>query len=221
MGTTCSYKPSHVSAFDYLKSQGHFTWSGEEHTYADVDHSTVGSVLYVAIKRTNKTSGDVSVFALVVKTSSNAKEHYNFCYKDVCEDMGPVYVDCPARILDQLTPTDDKYALEWRKSCRDRLSSGKLKRKILAAIKPGCRVIFSQPKKLANGALSSRFRCLDPKARLFWSEELMVNVKFRPDTLSDLDAFEIPGVWPEPPTDQPPADKKLAFMQTVNLCLSF
>ena len=32
--------------------------------------------------------------------------------------MGPCEDDCPARILDMLTPTDNENALDWRSRCR-------------------------------------------------------------------------------------------------------
>ncbi len=36
---------------------------------------------------------------------------------------GPYANFCPERILDILTPTDDRMALEWRERCRQRLSN--------------------------------------------------------------------------------------------------
>ena len=53
---------------------------------------------------------------------------YNFGYKDMTEDMGPVDAKCPRRILDQLTPLDELAArgiitgsgLEWARNWRER-----------------------------------------------------------------------------------------------------
>lgn len=39
---------------------------------------------------------------------------YNWGYKDVCESMGPNELSFPYTWLDLLTPTDSKYANEWR-----------------------------------------------------------------------------------------------------------
>lgn len=39
---------------------------------------------------------------------------YNWGYKDVCESMGPNEISFPYTWLDLLTPTDSKYANEWR-----------------------------------------------------------------------------------------------------------
>lgn len=38
----------------------------------------------------------------------------NWGYKDVCESMGPNEISFPYTWLDLLTPTDSKYANEWR-----------------------------------------------------------------------------------------------------------
>ena len=37
-------------------------------------------------------------------------------YKDMSEDMGPGYHDCPLIILKDVPCPDDKYAIEWRKN---------------------------------------------------------------------------------------------------------
>lgn len=39
---------------------------------------------------------------------------YNWGYKDVCESMGPNELSFPYTWLNLLTPTDSKYANEWR-----------------------------------------------------------------------------------------------------------
>jgi len=35
------------------------------------------------------------------------------------ETMGPREAECPAAILDLLTPTQSEYALDWRRRCRE------------------------------------------------------------------------------------------------------
>lgn len=77
-----------------------------------------GSVYYAAVKRTQPT-GESYVFGAVCLTSVNSKDYFNFAYKDMSEDMHPFYYDCPASILDLLTPTDSESANEWRRRCRE------------------------------------------------------------------------------------------------------
>jgi len=54
---------------------------------------------------------------------------YNWGYKDVCESMGPNELSFPYTWLDLLTPTDSKYANEWRarvKARGEKLQKAKL-----------------------------------------------------------------------------------------------
>ena len=85
----------------------------------------VGSTYYAAVKRTEFATEDKPensiVFAVVCLISTNVKDYYNFSYKDIDETCGPYQYDCPQSILSLLTPTDNKYANEWRKSCYDAL----------------------------------------------------------------------------------------------------
>lgn len=69
--------------------------------------SVVGEAYYAAVR-----CADGSVFALVVLL-----EGPGVCYKEMSEDMGPYYYECPKNILALLTPTDCKTAQEWRAKC--------------------------------------------------------------------------------------------------------
>lgn len=102
----------------------------------NVKKSTMrGSVYYAAVENLKRYAGrdengnaiyeDVpeqerKTWAAVFLTSVDSKDYYNFAYKDMSEDMGPGCYDCPASILDLLSPTENEYALAWRQLCRDR-----------------------------------------------------------------------------------------------------
>lgn len=73
----------------------------------------VGSTFYAAIK--NKQSGDVFGAVILTKTERGQE----FYYKPLDEDSGPCETKCPKSILKLLTPTTNKYALEWRKQCEE------------------------------------------------------------------------------------------------------
>ena len=60
-----------------------------------------------------------------------------FGYKDMDETCGPNESECPARILDLLTPTTSEWALSWRQRCRDNLAAKKAK-----TLRDGARVIL-------------------------------------------------------------------------------
>ena len=93
--------------------------------------SMVGTVYYAAIQNQVKYDGkdalnnpiytelkedEKQTWAAIFLTQTHGREFY---YKDMSEDMYPGYCDCPKGILDLLSPTDNEYALEWRKKCQE------------------------------------------------------------------------------------------------------
>ena len=102
-----------------------YNWEDENRKVEVLKSSMVGSTYYAAVKSCNKTNGYERVCAAVCLTSTNAKDYYNFAYKDMDETCGPYKYDCPKGILDMLTPTDNEYALQWRQACRDNLAQKK------------------------------------------------------------------------------------------------
>ena len=92
---------------------------GKNHDWATIiKDAMVGTTYYAAMKLT-KTN---EVFALIVLT---AVDKTDFGYKDMDETMQPFYYDCPANILDLLSPTKNELALEWRKNCRRNIANKK------------------------------------------------------------------------------------------------
>ena len=67
------------------------------------------------------------------------------------ESMGPCEADCPARILDLLTPTDKEYAREWRAHCRANLERRARK------LSDGDRIRLPEPMKFTDGAEIQEF----------------------------------------------------------------
>jgi len=73
-----------------------------------ITYSKVGNIYYCAFKYKDKIS------AGVCKTESYQSE---LMYKFIDETHIPYYYDCPTKILDLLTPTDNKNANTWREEC--------------------------------------------------------------------------------------------------------
>lgn len=96
-----------------------FNFSNERAESKVLKSAMRGSVYYAAVwyKRQNEPE---EVYAAVCLTSVDSKDYYNFAYKDMSEDMGPGCYDCPIGILDLLTPTENEYAMEWRRMCRNK-----------------------------------------------------------------------------------------------------
>lgn len=82
--------------------------------------SMVGNTYYAAVKHP-----DGHVYGLVVLTSVDSSQWFDFHYKDMTENMGPFEAKCPASILKLLSPTEDENALDWRKRCREHTEARK------------------------------------------------------------------------------------------------
>ena len=136
MGWTYTYKPSYQSASAFLREQ--FDEDGERFRWETLDISVVKfRTAYAAIRKTCKSSGASLVFGVVCLLDYRPHDQYNFGWKEVEESMGPCESECPARILDLLTPTDEKFAIEWRQRCRERLEQLDRNRRLMASLKPG------------------------------------------------------------------------------------
>lgn len=92
-------------------------WESDSCKYEVLKSAMKGSTYYAAIKRISKADGSHEVFAAAFLTATAMRDYYNFGYKDMDESCGPCEDDCPKSILTLLTPTDSKYAIEWRERC--------------------------------------------------------------------------------------------------------
>lgn len=72
----------------------------------------------------NVPENELETFGVVILTY--VKNSRSFGYKIISETSGPYYYDCPATILNALTPTDNAYAQEWREKCFANISMPKL-----------------------------------------------------------------------------------------------
>lgn len=136
MGTTCTNKPKGMPLEQFFIEHGVLRWSDDApHRYQVLASSYKAPCFYAAVEQVHKETGERRVWAAVIKiTYSRDPDGYGFCYKDMDESMGPCYYDCPAKVLDLLTPTltEHKYARAWRAECRKRLDAQATKRATLA-----------------------------------------------------------------------------------------
>lgn len=75
-----------------------------------LDYSKKGNIIYMAVENIKNNK----IFAVVTRISFYNRELY---WKEMRESCGPVYVECPQRILKKLSPTDNEYAKNWREKC--------------------------------------------------------------------------------------------------------
>ena len=96
---------------------------GDKGRYEVLKSAMVGSTYYAAVKKTIFKTGakpeKESVFGVVMLTSVNNKDYFNFSYKDMDESAGP------KGILDVLTPTEYEWAKEWRERCYENIKKKK------------------------------------------------------------------------------------------------
>jgi hypothetical protein len=120
-----------------------------------VKSSMVGSTYYAAIrlKAEDRPNMVIAVVCLTsVQTSYGKKQ---FGYKDMTENEGPNARQCPASILDLLTPTESEYALGWREDCRKYAESKRVSNKDAKAWKNiplGAKIIWTAPHEIRWGA---------------------------------------------------------------------
>ena len=68
------------------------------------------------------------------------------------ETMGPYYTNCPARILELLTLTENENALAWRKQCWDKIDARNARPKM----KPGTCLLYGGDVYVLDTSLGAR-----------------------------------------------------------------
>ena len=98
-------------------------------THRVLKSAMVGSTYYAAVE-SKTTMGEREVWAAIFLTCGRTR-HDNtlWGYKDMDETVGPNEAKCPASVLALLTPTDSKFANEWREKCRQNIAAAAERRK--------------------------------------------------------------------------------------------
>lgn len=123
MGWLYTHKPRGMPVAQFLIQHGALRWTDSALlVYTVLDTATINlTQFYAAVETRNTETGEREVWAAVFLLHFCRGRH-NFGYKDMTESMGPCEAQCPQRILDLLTPTDNANALEWRQRCRANLA---------------------------------------------------------------------------------------------------
>lgn len=131
MGWYSGHRPKGQSIREYLVSDGL-----DDSKIVDIAVKNM-STAYIAYEH------DGEVVALVYMLRFT-RDYYNTTYKPLDENMGPNDAECPERILDLLTPTDNEYATKWRAACRRNIA-------VRRSVKKGSVVKFSHAIQFTNG----------------------------------------------------------------------
>lgn len=90
------------------------TWDDAKSSGRVLDIAGKNNIYYYAVEVFNKEANETFIKGGVVLTSMQNQ----VLMKNIIEEFhGPMHYDCPSRILDILTPTDNNYANSWRKKC--------------------------------------------------------------------------------------------------------
>ena len=148
MGWTYFNKPANVK--QWFEEQ--LTWENEKVKTTCLKSAVKLKEAYAAVETIHKNTDKREVWAAVFMLDyrKDPNDYYNFGYKDMDESVGPYNYNCPANILDLLTPTDSEYANKWREQCRKRLNRPK--------IKTGDTIKFKDPVCFGGGWSAKKFR---------------------------------------------------------------
>jgi len=132
MGWSGTNKEKGVAMLQFFRTE--FNFENETRSHEILDCAVVGwNTAYLAVKNTDKITGESSVSAFVCLIRHDRHSRCNFWYKDMSEEEGPNKRDCPERILKLLTPIDESkyfgYAKKWRMDCLENLQKRKLQKK--------------------------------------------------------------------------------------------
>lgn len=134
---------------------------------------TVAGTFYAAVE-TPREPG--KVWALIALTHRVPSDAHNFGFKDMSEDMGPYETRAPLAVLNALTPTDHKYALEWR----ERVARHHEQRKALRGLKHGDQVVLSKALEFTNGDVLDTFTIVRRFTRGGQTRVVLTNGGFTP-----------------------------------------
>ncbi|NJM50250.1 MAG: hypothetical protein HC843_04650 [Sphingomonadales bacterium] len=132
---------------------------------------------YAAVCSHDKQTKRSRIFAVVylIKLMPSASDGLYLGYKDMDETMGPYHYNCPSKILNMLSPTENESAKEWRAKCRE---NSKLTDQ--PTPKHDDIVKFAAPIKFNNGREEQIFRTLkDGRTLIFKSlkTDLLYKIK--------------------------------------------
>ncbi len=120
MGWTFTHREKGTSNKDWFANQ----FEGNGFEILDVASGSMNrNNVYIAMRLP-----DGNVTAVACLTRWVPKEHFNYGWKDMSEEMGPHITDCPRRIMDLLSPVDDLFPVgsssrEWAQAWRDKVDA--------------------------------------------------------------------------------------------------
>lgn len=95
-----------------------------------LDVSYRGNVIYELVE-IKKEDGSIVKIINTIRIHRNLRRG-EIGYKYESEDMGPISINCPLRLLKASTSTNE-YAVKWRESCLQKISEKRKMRRVSMA----------------------------------------------------------------------------------------
>ena len=162
MGWIYTEKDAHISVKEFFEIE----FAGQHTRVLDcavVDLRTA----YIALESTAGGPGEPTVSAVVCHLDYAPDDRFNFGYKDVGEEMGPVEDECPERILDLLSSTSYEYAIQWRERCRAKVERRKSQPKLTS----NRYLVLDEPVEFADGRSRDVFYIENAKSCLLYTSD--------------------------------------------------
>ena len=112
---------SRKHVFAEIKSDIGNGYSVIDYSFAKDSTWSYGSCHYAVYLAIKSPKGEVGA-AVALYSLRKAGYEYDICYRIDPESFDPIDKNCPKRILDKLTPTDNEWANEWRQECHKNLA---------------------------------------------------------------------------------------------------
>lgn len=180
MGWTFTHRPSWKSVKELLTER--VNCENEHRRWKLLDCAIVKmKTAYMAVEivdRNDQGELDLStrrVVAFVYLLQYAPKDQHNTGYKDMDETMAPYECDCPERILNQLTETQNEDAKTWRGLCWKKIQE----RRERIRPKAGDVVRAGQPIRFSDGVIRQRFQVMSARPAVVRCLETSVRCKLR------------------------------------------
>ena len=139
---------------------GQYNHDGAHRTYLVLGAARVSNTVYMALKSTDKATGQSYVFAAVILISNTQKD--GFGYKDMDESVGPCECACPDRIMRLLSPIADipnpGYAADWRARVAAQKTAAAELRTKRKCLMPGAIITLQNEVRFRDGKTATAFR---------------------------------------------------------------
>ena len=143
------------------------TWSSDTKAkYTVLDTALVKmKTFYAAVERIDGETGERMVWAAVILVDYGPWKHdsNDFGWKDMDETCGPCESECPERILNLLTPTENQYANDWRARCRQTIA----RRKTVGEVGEGYAFTLYGKRYIITGKTGPSWTAVGPDGRTY------------------------------------------------------